>query len=845
MIASSGGPTAVPSSPLALGCVAGAGSPLAPTPPSQVGGVPTMGSPACPGSPLGRKLRDFAGVAVSNVRVEGSQVESAAASLVRPSSPAAAMSPAQPSIPSAAPTINTPGVVATFKIKQSVTVRSACCLTGQPAPQVCRNLQHVGWVRSMRPFLLASGTVKLFSKASQFCDVEFDAGVSFRWPCCLLDTNYAVGDRVKLLSDPLYRFPTKSGKAGSTPCAGNFCHVDQVIGRLAAGEIMRRFVIPHSTACEMDGEALIVVQFKTMRAICSAAPMAMQFFSHAPTMPVRTVAASTARVSVPAAPPPPAISAPVSVAPAAPPPPAIISPASVAPAKWEFEDGSVWQQFTYNASGAWQDVSPVDAITLERSYQQSACRYVVIRRHNPHLSEESTYVYDLHQLVQCQQKTGYVRALRRNGKTGPIPRWGRIESSPNLLIDVAKLATLAPSAVIYHAAPQPRSGGTAQPARPASPTIAPNAARPASPTVAPNSARPASPTIALNSMRPVSPSYSPTPPFCCPPARSVVAKPAVPVATIPTHVATFMDRTLARETHPEPLASVLGPFRTLSTTKKHARGVFDNKFDSEYKMYPHYWDETSRSGNMCIATNLPSKSIRELMLTDAVYHDVAFRFRMGLGINRPENEFPLIPWKIDTIRIVCNKPLFNEYTARRDTMLDERGLTKDGGCTCRPSQYPECKTSLHEEWVWHGCSAENALKIAETGPLRDYNTGQQHGSGVYFARYSYYCLFEPNSANAKFHSTAKLEPSNRFTPIHVGPDGRRRKTIILARLLVGESRLGSHGMKAPPASRFKGSNALCDTMTDGPWATNKMFVASAGSDKQAYPQFIVDLVEQL
>lgn len=233
----------------------------------------------------------------------------------------------------------------------------------------------------------------------------------------------------------------------------------------------------------------------------------------------------------------------------------------------------------------------------------------------------------------------------------------------------------------------------------------------------------------------------------------------------------------------------------------------------------------------------------DIPFNSPLFKELAFRFRKGCAVNGPDH--PLFPYSIHTIKMVRNKSLYRAYIAAKETMLDQRGLSNDIPCTCKNADFPAC-LSLHESRVWHGCSYDVMGKIQEVGFLRDFAVAQQHGRGCYHARYPYYPLFAPTPANDRFHRGAMLDPNDRFTPVYVASDGSEHKTMILSRLLVGESCLGNSYMKTPACSKysFRGPNAMCDTMTDAPWGNLRMFVQGAGADNRAYPEYVFDLIKE-
>lgn len=268
------------------------------------------------------------------------------------------------------------------------------------------------------------------------------------------------------------------------------------------------------------------------------------------------------------------------------------------------------------------------------------------------------------------------------------------------------------------------------------------------------------------------------------------------------------------------------------------RSLLTLLFSSHLRSSPHA--QAAAANQSIKGDHLPQLSMIEVPSNSPLFKELAFRFMKGCAVDG--HDHPLFPYSIHSIKMIRNKALYRAYTAARETMLDQRGRTTDTPCTCSNKDYPVC-LSLHESRVWHGCSQDAMEKIQEVGFLRDFAVAQQHGRGCYHARYSYYPLFSPHPPNDRFHSGASLDPQDRFTPVHKASDGSEHKTIILSRLLVGESCFGSSWMKTPACSRFsfRGPNAMCDTMTDGPWGSLRMFVQGAGADNRAYPEYVFDL----
>ena len=106
--------------------------------------------------------------------------------------------------------------------------------------------------------------------------------------------------------------------------------------------------------------------------------------------------------------------------------------------------------------------------------------------------------------------------------------------------------------------------------------------------------------------------------------------------------------------------------------------------------------------------------------------------------------------------------------------------------------------------------------ILTTGFLRDYSTVAQYGKGTYFARDAEYSL----------------------QPQYAAPDDDGAQYLLLSRVCVGEPCVGRRGMDRPAAK--PGSLELHDSMVDD-LGNPRIFVLSAGSDNQAFAEFVVKL----
>ena len=226
-----------------------------------------------------------------------------------------------------------------------------------------------------------------------------------------------------------------------------------------------------------------------------------------------------------------------------------------------------------------------------------------------------------------------------------------------------------------------------------------------------------------------------------------------------------------------------------------------NAFPGDFDTPPPYWSQpdsqdgagSSSSSSPPVVRRLPSGGLKqELRPESPVFQEVLQMLR--------DSGTDLASLRLSAIYCVENRDFFREYQARRTTMLTRLGLPR-----------------LNERWLWHGTDRDSIDSILANGFLRDYNNTSAHGKGVYFARQAAYSLSRRYS---------KIDPN---TGEHF---------LLLCRVLVGEACVGSSGMERP--TRKPNSNALHESMVDQlPVEQSQIVVLSAGSDKQAYPEFVL------
>ena len=155
--------------------------------------------------------------------------------------------------------------------------------------------------------------------------------------------------------------------------------------------------------------------------------------------------------------------------------------------------------------------------------------------------------------------------------------------------------------------------------------------------------------------------------------------------------------------------------------------------------------------------------------------------------------------------LVAARGKFDLWCAKRDEMRGRLAASPataaDGAAT---------------RWLWHGAPVAAVDSILTTGFLRDYSTVAQYGKGTYFARDAEYSL----------------------QPQYAAPDDDGAQYLLLSRVCVGEPCVGRRGMDRPAAK--PGSLELHDSMVDD-LGNPRIFVLSAGSDNQAFAEFVVKL----
>jgi hypothetical protein len=221
-----------------------------------------------------------------------------------------------------------------------------------------------------------------------------------------------------------------------------------------------------------------------------------------------------------------------------------------------------------------------------------------------------------------------------------------------------------------------------------------------------------------------------------------------------------------------------------------------NAFPGDLLAPPPYWSQPdSQDGAGSSSSSSPVRRLtsgglqQELRPESPVFQEVLQMLR--------DSGTDLASHHLSAIYCVENRDFFREYQARRTTMLS--------------------LPRLNERWLWHGTDKASIPLILANGFLRDFNTRGAHGKGVYFARQATYSLSPTYS---------KIDPN---TGEHY---------LLLCRVLMGEACVGSSGMERP--TQKPNSSAMHESMVDRlPVEQSQIVVLSAGSDKQAYPEFVL------
>eukprot|EP00729_Bicosta_minor_P008526 gene8526-18157_t len=155
-------------------------------------------------------------------------------------------------------------------------------------------------------------------------------------------------------------------------------------------------------------------------------------------------------------------------------------------------------------------------------------------------------------------------------------------------------------------------------------------------------------------------------------------------------------------------------------------------------------------------------------------------------------------YDVISISVVRDLGRFNQYCAKKQFMQSSIGSAQ----------------LVNERWLWHGTAERTVRQILVNGFLRDFSATAKYGDGTYFARDAAYSL----------HSKYAI------------PNNKGEQLLFLSRVCVGEPCVGTQGMKMPPPK--SGKTVLHDSLVDR-LADPTIFVLSAGSDAQAFAEFVL------
>ena len=172
----------------------------------------------------------------------------------------------------------------------------------------------------------------------------------------------------------------------------------------------------------------------------------------------------------------------------------------------------------------------------------------------------------------------------------------------------------------------------------------------------------------------------------------------------------------------------------------------------------------------------------------------------------------------------CEEELFKTIDRATCKLLSVESVNNPGlkmkyDCsrTVMEGQLKQSDSSRIEQQLWHGTDAETCLKILETGFLRDFNTTSHFGYGTYFA------------TNASYSAQEK----------YATPDNQGVKTLIWARVAVGQSCIGRSGMKeTTPIDVSNPKGLKCHSMVNN-MQDPSIYVLGCGTDNNAYPEYII------
>ena len=194
------------------------------------------------------------------------------------------------------------------------------------------------------------------------------------------------------------------------------------------------------------------------------------------------------------------------------------------------------------------------------------------------------------------------------------------------------------------------------------------------------------------------------------------------------------------------------------------------------------------------------------MTNDAMpssYRDIAGQFSRtlfkGNGTAISTTDFTLT-----SIEHIYNEDKWEAYNFKKKQMTKQLGDSN----------------SVNEMWLYHGTGPSSVSSLLLNGFERNFGKFMAYGDGVYFSRYASYSFLD---------QYAKIEKDS---------EGRDMKTVLISRVLTGQTCQGASNKKTPDT---KADGTFYNSMTDNA-SSPSMYILSAGSDNQSYIEFVLRFV---
>lgn len=186
-----------------------------------------------------------------------------------------------------------------------------------------------------------------------------------------------------------------------------------------------------------------------------------------------------------------------------------------------------------------------------------------------------------------------------------------------------------------------------------------------------------------------------------------------------------------------------------------------------------------------------------------LYRDLAGEFARTLfqGIH---TSISTTDFTLTSIEHVYNEDHWEAYCFKKKQMIKQLGNAD----------------SVNELWLYHGTLPNSVPSLLLNGFERNFGKFMAYGDGVYFSRYASY----------SFH--------DQYAKIEKDSNGRDIKTVLISRVLTGQTCQGSSGKRTPDT---KPDGTFCNSMTDN-MSSPSMYILSAGSDNQSYIEFVLRFV---